>query len=133
MESLYESCLAGYITAVSFTAMVSYIYTDIISVVGQPASGIGIDFSAIHIPGSPAGSSGGAGPSHGGGGAMGGGLPDDPATIREILLSSPHDLALLKERNPPLAEALLSGDLGESMQSVLILSQNKLFNPSTVC
>jgi DNA damage-inducible protein 1 len=38
--------------------------------------------------------------------------PEDPATLREMLLASPHDLAMLKERNPPLAEALLSGSLG---------------------
>ena len=38
---------------------------------------------------------------------------DDPATLRNMLLNSPHDLALLKERNPALADALLSGDLGQ--------------------
>jgi len=42
-----------------------------------------------------------------------GGIPENPATVRELLLSSPHDMAMLKERNPPLAEALLSGSLGE--------------------
>uniref|UniRef100_A0AAV2M801 Protein DDI1 homolog 2 n=1 Tax=Knipowitschia caucasica TaxID=637954 RepID=A0AAV2M801_KNICA len=36
---------------------------------------------------------------------------DDPALLQQMLLSSPHELSLLKERNPPLAEALLSGDL----------------------
>ena len=73
-----------------------------------------IDFGSIQLPGmggittQPSTSSGAAAAGSGGGS----GLPDDPATIRQMLLSSPHDLALLKERNPPLAEALLSGDLG---------------------
>ncbi|XP_059566924.1 protein DDI1 homolog 1 [Myotis daubentonii] len=43
---------------------------------------------------------------------------ESPALIRSLLLSNPHDLSLLKERNPPLAEALLSGDL-ETFAQVL--------------
>ena len=66
-----------------------------------------IDFGAIQMPGAP-------GPSTG---ASRSGIPDDPASVRELLLNSPRDLALLKERNPPLADALLSGDLGMYMAS----------------
>jgi len=36
---------------------------------------------------------------------------NDPVKLREALLSRPEEVALLKERNPPLADALLSGDL----------------------
>ncbi|KAL2090954.1 hypothetical protein ACEWY4_013217 [Coilia grayii] len=36
---------------------------------------------------------------------------EDPALLRDMLLANPHELSLLKERNPPLADALLSGDL----------------------
>ncbi|XP_012787411.2 protein DDI1 homolog 1 [Sorex araneus] len=43
---------------------------------------------------------------------------DNPALIRSMLLSSPHDLSLLKERNPVLADALLSGSL-EAFSQVL--------------
>lgn len=46
---------------------------------------------------------------------------DDPALLQQMLLSSPHELSLLKERNPPLAEALLSGDLGKQKRADLIL------------
>ena len=36
--------------------------------------------------------------------------PDDPETIRQHFLNDPYRLSVLRQRNPPLAEALLSGD-----------------------
>lgn len=70
-----------------------------------------IDFGSIPVPGSS------NQPVHPSSNTQQAGLSDDPATLREMLLASPHDLALLKERNPPLADALLSGSLGMSIAS----------------
>ena len=66
-----------------------------------------IDFSQIEIPGTSSteltrlAAAAASAPS-----------PEDPKTLRDMILASPHDLAMLKERNPPLADALLSGSLG---------------------
>lgn len=36
----------------------------------------------------------------------------DPYVLRQLLLENPRETALLKQNNPPLADALLSGDPG---------------------
>lgn len=92
----------------------------------------GMDFSSIQIPGGNVGGGGGVGgypiqsqsfssPSNTSGGLR---APisvttaDDPAEVRKLFLAHPDQMALLKQNNPELADALLSGDL-DSFSSVL--------------
>ncbi|XP_050028582.2 protein DDI1 homolog 2 isoform X3 [Dermacentor andersoni] len=65
-----------------------------------------LDFSHIPVP-ATAGQSSGTDMSLGPRGAE----EEEPAFIRDMILKSPDQLALLKHNNPQLADALLSGDL----------------------
>ena len=66
-----------------------------------------IDWSSIHLPGL---SSSAAANPPGTADPPGQRDSDDPDAVRQYFLSNPYELAMLQQRNAPLAEALLSGD-----------------------
>lgn len=54
-------------------------------------------------------------------------VEEDPRIIREMFLANPDQLALLKQNNPRLADALLSGNLGMFHETIMNLL-NVLFS-----
>lgn len=78
-----------------------------------PAAAAGVggmnwDFSRIQVPGA-----GGAGPSRPTTSQASRAGEEDPAYIRDMLRANPDQMALLKQNNPALSEALNSGSLEE--------------------
>ncbi|KAL8601882.1 hypothetical protein ACOMHN_020617 [Nucella lapillus] len=87
-----------------------------------PAGVPQIDFGSIQLPGQSGGA--GVGGRGGGGPSSGPRSEQDPESIRQMFLNNPHQMALLKERNQPLAEALTSGD-PEKFRKVFLEQQEE--------
>lgn len=86
----------------------------------------GIDWGSVRIPGQSAGNTAPRPQAPSPVATQGAQLdPDSPEVIRDIFLKDPHQLSLLKERNPELAEALLSGDVQKFANVMIKQRQEK--------
>merc|ERR1719445_481816 len=85
---------------------------------GGAAAGGMFDFSQIQIPANLLAGGSGSAPSSSAAPARARVSEEDPAAIREMLRANPDQMAMLKQNNPKLSEALESGDL-EAFAKVL--------------